>query len=397
MILRSDFPPDIRVEKEARSLIKAGYEVYLLCSYSENHPFEEMRDKIFIRRALTPDKRFFLRKINSLIFVTKFYHRRWAKEIEKLILDKKIGVLHIHDLPLVKTTLIVGEKYNIPVVADLHENYPAAVGVYKIPFWKRLYFDNQRRWKKNEKKCSERVNKIIVVVNEAKERIVKDYNISPNKITVVSNTVDIDYFSSIPLDKKLIEKYKNNFVISYIGGFGLHRGLDTAIKAMSLVAKETPDVKLLLVGGKNNEAELRNLAKKINLEKKIIFTGWQPEEKLPTYISLSNICLVPHHKNPHTDSTIPHKLFQYMLMKKPVIVSNCRPLERVIKETNAGLVFQAGNSQDLAEKIIQIYKNPDRYGENGYQAVLSKYNWGREARKLIELYNKIEEQNERRN
>lgn len=394
MILQSKFLPDIRVENEARSLIEAKHRVHLLCKYNKNRPFEEVIDNIFIRRTLNLDKTFFLRKINNLFFLTTFYHKKWAKEIDRFISDKNLDILHVHDLPLVKTALTVAEKHRIPVVADLHENYPAAINVYKISSWKRIYFSNLKRWEKLEKKCLMKVDKIIVVVLEAKERIIRDHNISPDKIIVVSNTVDINHFNSIPLDREIIEKYKSNFIISYVGGFGLHRGLDTAIKAMVLVEKEIPEAKLILVGGKSNEVELRSLAKKINL-KNIIFTGWQSPEKLSTYIFLSNICLVPHHKNPHTDSTIPYKLFQYMLMKKPVIVSDCKPLERIVNETRAGLIFKAGDPKDLAKNIIQIYKKPDQYGENGYQAVLRKYNWEDEDKRLIDFYHKIG--NERKN
>jgi len=211
-------------------------------------------------------------------------------------------------------------------------------------------------------------------------------NFSADKITVVSNTADIGHLSSIPLDKELIEKHKDSFIISYVGGFGPHRGLDTVIRAMILVIKEAPEARLFLVGGKRNEEKLKDLTKKLNLQSKVIFTGWQPAEKLATYIFLSSICLVPHYKSSFTDSTIPHKLFQYMLMKKPVVVSSCKPLERIVNETNAGLVFRAGDPQDLAEKIIQIYKNPNNYGENGYQAVIKKYNWENSAQKLINIY-----------
>ena len=389
MILEGNFPPDIRVEKEARSLIKARHKVYLLCNNEENRPSEEIKDDIFIKRGLVSDKNFFLRKINSLIFYTTFYHKKNADQINQFIVDNKIDAIHVHDLPLVKTAIKIAQKFQLPVIADLHENYPAALSVWGASFWDKLYKKNPKRWKALEKWCLKRANKVIVVIDEAKDRIIRNYNIDPNKITVVSNTEDVEYFNSIPLDKQLIEKYKNNFIVSYVGGFGPHRGLDTAIQAMNLVSEKISNVRLLLVGGKANEKELRNLTDKLNLQNRVIFTGWQPAEILPTYIYLSNICLVPHHKNPHTDSTIPHKLFQYMLMKKPVVVSNCKPLERIINETRAGLVFKDGNPQDLAEKIIQIYKNPDQYGENGYRAILEKYNWENEGKKLIALYRNL--------
>lgn len=387
MVLGSNFPPDIRVEKEARSLTKNGHKVYLLCQRGKNQSSKETIDGILVQRIPGYQNRL-LRIMHTLIFYLNFYHRGWAKTIKKFIYDKKIDVLHIHDLPLVKTAVIISKKCNIPIVADLHENFPAYLSVEKIPLWKRIYFLNPKRWKRYEKKILSSLNHIIVVVQEAKERLIKSYQLNPDKITIVSNTVDIGQLNSILLNIST-ERYKDDFTISYFGGFGPHRGLDTAIKAMTFVAKKIPNAKLVLTGKGTNETELKILTKKLGLENKIIFTGYQPTGKLFSYISSSNICLVPHNKNPHTDATIPHKLFQYMLMKKPVIVSNCEPLKRIVNETRAGLIFEAGNPQDLASKIIQIYKSPNQYGENGYQAVLEKYNWSKEAEKLTKLYNKI--------
>ena len=42
----------------------------------------------------------------------------------------------------------------------------------------------------------------------------------------------------------------------------------------------------------------------------------------------ADLCCVPHNSNPHTDSTIPHKLFQYMIAKRPILVSSSAPLQR---------------------------------------------------------------------
>jgi len=106
MILENNFPPDIRVEKETRSLTKTGHNIYLLCLRKENQPFEELIDSIFVRRIFNNQNLPF-RKANRLFFYIRFYHRNWAKEIEKIVSEKKIEVLHVHDLPLVKTALTV--------------------------------------------------------------------------------------------------------------------------------------------------------------------------------------------------------------------------------------------------------------------------------------------------
>ncbi len=79
-------------------------------------------------------------------------------------------------------------------------------------------------------------------------------------------------------------------------------------------------------------------------------------------------------------------------MGKPVIVSDCQPLKRVAEETGCGLVFQAGEPINLAQKIVTLYNNEDlrnRLAANGKQSVEQEYNWQRESKKLLELYQKL--------
>jgi glycosyltransferase involved in cell wall biosynthesis len=123
--------------------------------------------------------------------------------------------------------------------------------------------------------------------------------------------------------------------------------------------------------------------------------GWQPFHKVPSYIEASHIGLVPHHQNPHTDATIPHKLFQYMLMSKPVIVSSCRPLKRIVEETKSGLVFHSGDPKHLAKQIQTLYSNPQLRSDcalHGHEAATHQYNWMAEGAKLTRLYRSLQEQ-----
>ena len=80
-----------------------------------------------------------------------------------------------------------------------------------------------------------------------------------------------------------------------------------------------------------------------------------------------------------------------MLMKKPVVVSNCKLLARIIRETQAGLVFESGNSDDFARVCLELLDAEKRkqLGENGGRAVLEKYNWEETGKALIEVYEQI--------
>ena len=394
MILDRVFPPDIRVEKEARTLLKAGHELFLLCMNTPDLPNNGIYEGIKLCRRDFYPKSFVVGKFNTLTNRLTFKNYKLISQIEKFVSENSIEVLHVHDLPMVRTALVAGERKGVPVVADLHENYPAAMQIYLTEAdFKEKFLNGLNRWRRYENYCLKRVDHIIVVVDEAKERVINDYGISEDKITIVSNTEDIDYFEGLELDQELINSYKDYFVITYVGNnFGAHRGLNVPIKAMPILKEKIPNIRLLLVGGRGgNKAELERLALDLEVSQNVEFTGWKPFDLMPSYISLSDICLVPHHSNPHTDTTVPHKLFQYMLIGKPVVVSTCKPLARIVNETQAGLVFESGNSDDFARVCLELLDADKRkqFGENGRRAVMTKYNWENTGKDLIKVYEKI--------
>lgn len=396
MVLESYFPPDIRVEKEAETLIREGYEVYLLSLGKVGSPKMENIGGINVIR--TSYRGLLSRVWRFFWFNMCFCNPIIRRSLYNIIKQNRIDVIHVHDLPLVKTAVSVAKKFDIPVIADLHENYPEAIRMWrKKRNLKKRVLDIVTpiyRWKKLEKSVLQNVERIITVVDEAKEHYVNDCRVPSQKVTVVMNTVDLEEFDKLNACWSLIEKYKNYFVISYIGGFGPHRGLDTAIKSMPKILGEIPNAKLLLIGGKASEYEmyLREMCKKLKVENNVEFTGWVDFSLVPSYIAASDVCLVPHHSSAHTNTTIPHKLFQYMAMKKPVVVTDCKPLKRIVEECKCGIVVPSGDHRRLAEAVVRLYRNRDlaeTFGKNGRKCVELKYNWRNEAEKLISVYREV--------
>ena len=165
---------------------------------------------------------------------------------------------------------------------------------------------------------------------------------------------------------------------------------DTAVEEMAYLKDEEPACRLRIIGLKGDEAaSLSALAVSRGVEDKVEILEWQPFDRVPALIGEAQACLVPHHRNAHTDSTIPHKLFQYMLLEKPVVVSSCRPLSRIVEETGAGLSFEAGDPRDLAAQLELLRSDPDlceTTGRRGRAAALGRYNWEAEGRRLAGFY-----------
>ena len=124
MILCKPYPPDIRLEKEIRSLIEAGHHLFVLAERRNTEPNREDISAAITDRYAQPTS--FRRRLDWLRFQTSFKSSFWNNRIRSFVKRNNIEILHVHDLPLVVTTIEIAREFNIPVVADMHENYPAA-------------------------------------------------------------------------------------------------------------------------------------------------------------------------------------------------------------------------------------------------------------------------------
>jgi glycosyltransferase involved in cell wall biosynthesis len=393
MLLKGSFPPDIRVQKEARALISAGHDVWLLCQ-GRGRESPGVVDSIDVRRV--PLLSGTARVRNELGFYLRFVDRHWEQRLRAFVGMVAPEVLHVHDLPLARTALRVARPRDIPVVLDLHENYPAA-----LPLWSRHRSQLVRwlespafRWRAYERWASQESDRVIVVVEEARDRLMREHGVPEGKITVVRNTEDPATFLADPPSPASADSA--TFDLLYVGGGGRHRGLETAVHALGYLRDARPPVRLRIVGPRDEEgAALQALASEIEVVEQLEILGWQPFERVRSLIETAHVCLVPHERNPHTDATIPHKLFQYMLAGKPVVVSDCAPLRRVVEETGAGVVFRSGDAQHLADRVNHLLGDAAlrvACGSRAADASRGPYSWDRDAETIIGLFGELSDE-----
>jgi glycosyltransferase involved in cell wall biosynthesis len=382
------YPPDERVEREARDLIRDGHKVFLMARRGLEQSTEEIVNGVRVIRTPLPFQR--KKTISDLIYFTM--QRYWIFFHILLVCRKhRIKALHVHDLPYAFATVLAGKTLGIPVIFDMHEHYTEMqkTGV-KTRGYKKLkpFFAILIAQLRIEEQLSCRWAYRVIVVAEEHIARIQELGVPPERIVVVTNTEDTDFFGSLTLEKDLLEQYRNDFVLLYFGGFSGHRGLETAIQAMPRVLEKIPNAKLLLVGHGYNQSQLERLTGNLNLTDTVVFTGFQPFRLMPTYITLSKVGLIPHISTPHVETTMPNKIFQFMLLGKPVIVSSVRPLKRVVDDAQCGLVFEERNPRSLAQAVLQLQDAALRHrlGENGRKAVKERYNWQQTVRALLGIY-----------
>lgn len=407
MLLPERFPPDIRVEKEAATLRETGHEITLLCRGGPTEPTFDRIDGIDIQR-LPADELFagLSGVVDGFRYVSTLVHPVWQRTIRDLDRETGIDALHVHDLPLVPTATAVGDELGCQVVADLHENYPEAVRqIHRMRGWSEIARDPaalvQRvflapwRLKRVERRAVHDADRVIAVCEEARAHYLRDCGADPARVRVVSNTVDrtafdpdIDPSTDLPFDPD------ERFVVSYVGNFTQHRGLDGLIEGFARLADTTPNAELLLVGKGNDRyvAGLESLARSLGVRERVHFTGWVDFSEVPGYIAASDVCTVPHAATAHTETTVPHKLFQAMAMGIPVMVTDVAPLSRIVTRTESGLVAPAGNGQAMGDALRKL-TDADcarECGENGRRAVDDEYNWERDGARLRAIYDDLD-------
>ena len=151
MVLQATIPPhDIRVEKEAGTLVSNGHEVHLLLEGKSGQPDEEMWEGMRLLRGVRMSRG---REIfHRYTFNFTFRDGLWRRAITDFVRARKIEVLHVHDLPLVGEAVRVGRAEGIPVVADLHENFPAGLQVWYTNYLKKKTIYGFGRWSRYEKR-----------------------------------------------------------------------------------------------------------------------------------------------------------------------------------------------------------------------------------------------------
>jgi len=385
------FPGDRRVEREVVALIEHGWRVTVLCdhfAHARLSPgYKSVMDLVrVVPSGLKPLSR--LRKAACYRFLVDPI---WILRAKELIQRDCFQVVHIHDLPNALQILRLARSHSVATILDLHENYPAMMmHAGKMRLRKILFSPN--RWMHYETQSIVAADHVLVVTEEAKNRI--DIAESQSKVTIVSNTPDLGDIYGITSQSLKRQQTKDRLNIVYAGLInGRHRGIETCILSLKDLIACLPSARLLIIGDGNHLARLRQLAWKLHVQDKIEFMGYLPFNKyIQTIADEADICVIPHLKSPHTDTTIPNKLFHYMALGKPVIGSDCKPIMRIIKESSCGITYESGNAREFAEAVMSL-KDPatrNYYGRRGRASVEAKYNWSIDKARLLQIYHGLD-------
>jgi len=211
--------------------------------------------------------------------------------------------------------------------------------------------------------------KIDIIMNTPKESVFQK-NLSPNN------------FEKAP-DQK-------SFALMLHGTIEERQGHDTAIKAVFYLRNAIPNLMLHVYGDGGFLNDAQRLVNELNLQDMVLFHGAVSIEQIAQALATIDIGLVPNKRNPFTELNFPTRIFECLIMGKPVIAPRTQGILDYFNEESLFL-FEPGNAEDLARKIMEVYYDPaqtQEIVERGRKVYL-QYTWKSQSVILLNLYKRL--------
>jgi PEP-CTERM/exosortase A-associated glycosyltransferase len=317
---------------------------------------------------------------------------RLASRLMEAARAVKPDILHAHSPALnAIAALRVGRKLDIPVVYEIRAFWEdAAVDHGTSAEWGLRY----RLTRAMETYVLRRVDAVTTICEGLRGDILAR-GIPQQKVTVIPNAVNIENFKvgeapDLQLGKSLGLEGKT--ILGFVGSFYAYEGLDILLRALPIMLREKPDIRVLLVGGGPQENQLKALADELGIWAKVVFTGRVPHDEVQRYYNLIDVLVYPRLQMRLTDLVTPLKPLEAMAQGRLVMASDVGGHLELIEDGKTGVLFEAGNPQALAVKLIGLLNTPERWPglrRDARTFVENERNWPRSVARYQSIYRHI--------
>lgn len=201
-----------------------------------------------------------------------------------------------------------------------------------------------------------------------------------DRIEVLPNGVHTSDFEPRDRDEALLDELglRDTAIIGYAGGLVDYEGLELLVEAAAVLKQQRQDFAVVIVGDGHIEARLHRLVERLAVADVVRFTGRVAHSEVARYLSIFDITPFPRLPLPVCELISPIKPFEAMSMGKAVVSSSVAALTEIVEDEVRGLVFDKGDSADLARVLGRYLDSAELRASMGAAArqwVLAHRDW----------------------
>ena len=362
VVAYTNFSSDSRVQKEAMAAKECGYSLDIYSLFDKNShnykPFSFVKCNIEQYKGSSKYKYVFS-YIRFFIFC--------SLKISFNFIFKRYRVIHFHNMPnFLVFSALIPKLFGAKIILDIHDLMPELFSVkFNLPtshlLIKLLYFE--------ERISALFADEIISTNKFHSERFIQN-KIKNKQITQIINVADAQIF--YPPNGN---KYGNSeLILAYPSTLSKRLGIDNLVDAVEILHGRKIPIKLNIYGDGEYRDELVQNIKNRDLQSIItISDSFISLEKLSSELDKAHIGVIPLPSNKSNDIAMPVKIYEFFA-KKICVVASSLPLLKTCFNDSIHL-FEPGNSEDLANKIENLYFNQEimkQLAEAGYNVFSSK-------------------------
>jgi glycosyltransferase involved in cell wall biosynthesis len=242
-----------------------------------------------------------------------------------------------------------------------------------------------------EKYLFNHAHKVIAVSKAASQRF-DGFALAQEKVVVIHNGVDLTEFVPHQPDRRVKEEFniqKGEILVGTLGQLIPGKGQEVLLKAASLVLKQIPQVKFMIVGDGSHayRQKLEELSKDLGLSGTIVFTGFR--EDIPRIMNSLDIVVLP--STTHLEG-LSRVIIEAMASSKPVIATNSGGNPEAVEDGATGLLVPPEDPNRLAESILKLIKDEKKrkqMGEAGRKRAEKLFNIEKNVFRIEKVYEEL--------
>ncbi|MBR9699268.1 glycosyltransferase family 4 protein [Candidatus Woesearchaeota archaeon] len=306
-------------------------------------------------------------KVSRFVKKKEWVYLKTGLRIFKELRKRKADIVLAHNVVSAFPSLIYSKLKKVPLVYDI-DDFTMGLSKYKLV---------EKYGPLLECYVARHSDKVIAAYSELKRQLRKR---NVHNITIVRHGVNLKLFGP--------RKGKRKEMVVYMGGVEPHDGTLLIPYAAQQVLKKFPTMTFIIIGDGRDFENLRQLVKRLRLEKHFVFKGWTPHHNIPPILAQAKVGLVTHLRSLATDICLPLKGYEYMAMELPFIAPDLNGMMREVGDTKRALIFSAGDADDLGKSIIRLLESATLRKEitgRGRKFVLKECDWPINAEKIVKI------------